>query len=157
MTDERHARVRRLSAGASLQRRTTVIISVRREAETGEHVAGWRTCGWISGLVVRIRNQGCGRGGGLWHQVHWEDGKWRSESRVLKQRLPGMACNMTAEWVAEERGEKDCCAAGQQRTGKPRRWIGYTCGCCSSEDYCAGGPCMGLQPGAKSAARQGGD
>ena len=34
----------------------------------------------------------------------------------FRNRLLGMVCDVTAEWVAEERGEKDCCAAGHQRT-----------------------------------------
>lgn len=81
----------------------------------------------MSGLVVRIRSQGCGSGGGLWQQARWEDGKGVRE-QDFEERLLGMVCDVTAEWVAEERGEKDCCAAGHQRTERLCCWMGYVCG-----------------------------
>lgn len=55
VTDERHARVSGLSAGASLQRRTAVIIYVGKEAKTGGgcRLANLWLDQWVSGQDQR--------------------------------------------------------------------------------------------------------
>lgn len=95
----------RLSAEASLQRRTGVIIYVRKEAKT-EVVAGWVT------LWLDERASGQDQEARMW-KWRWLYGSKRvgrmgkgSQRAGLEERLLGMVCDVTAEWVAEERGEK---------------------------------------------------